>query len=143
MKETEKKDIDLILIPFLAKIITDERQAEKAGKLQLDALRRLRSQLIHYQELGYPDRLISAIAEKKGGRILSVTNKKEMEKLLRPACPHYNGAEFVPDEYGVPEEELICWSETSLRAPLNDAGFKRYMELFRQFFPEEAKEIFT
>ena len=30
----------------------------------------------------------------------------------------------------------------SLNAPLNEYGFKRYMELFKQIFPEKEKEIF-
>ena len=30
-----------------------------------------------------------------------------------------------------------------LDAPLNDIGYRRYAELFRQIFPEQAKEIFN
>ena len=33
--------------------------------------------------------------------------------------------------------ELICWSEASLRAPLNEYAFRRYMELSCRMFPEE------
>ncbi len=54
----------------------------------------------------------------------------------------HNGSKFIPDEFSVPEEELICWSETSLRAPLNEAGFNRYMELFRQILPMEYERAF-
>ena len=39
------------------------------------------------------------------------------------------------------EEELICWSEASLRAPLNETGFQRYSELFRLVFPEESERL--
>ena len=141
MNKETSCEFDLALIPHFAEVFSDETKTDKVRELQFKALKRLRAQLNHYKNLGYVDWLLSAIAEKKGAIILTVTSKSEMEKLLRPACPHYNGSAFVPDEHSIPEEELICWSETSLRAPLNDAGFKRYMELFRQFFPEEAKEL--
>lgn len=48
---------------------------------------------------------------------------------------------FIPDAYSVPEEELICWSETSLKGPLTAEGFQRYMELFKQVLPEESRRL--
>lgn len=71
--------------------------------------------------------------------ILNSTTKGEIEKISNPKCPHYDGVRFYPDAYNVPEEELIGWCETSLRAPLNSAGLNRYMEVFKTVFPE--KEI--
>ena len=44
-------------------------------------------------------------------------------------------------ESGFHEEELICWSATSLRAPLNHAGLKRFLEVFEMVFPEKYKEV--
>ena len=73
--------------------------------------------------------------------ILATTGKAEMEKVLHPHAPHYDGGRFIPDQYSVEEEELICWSETSLRGPLIPAAMKRYMELFKRFYPEEAERI--
>ena len=134
------EDYEIVMIPFFAEIITADIPDHIRG-LRFDALKVLQSHLRLYEKLGYMPKLLCAIAEQKCERILAVTAKSEIEKILKPSCPHYNGAEFVPDDYSVPEEELICWSETSLRAPLNAAGFKRYMELFRQVFPDESKEI--
>ena len=62
-----------------------------------------------------------------------------MEKVLHPPAPYYNASVFVADKYLIPEEELICWSETSLRGPLIKPAMKRYMELFQLFYPDEAK----
>ena len=42
--------------------------------------------------------------------------------------------EFITSKYCIPEEEMIMWSCTSLKAPLNEAGFKRYMQLFKEVF---------
>ena len=64
-----------------------------------------------------------------------------MEKVLKPHCPHYDGVKFIPDTYNVPEEELICWSETSFLAPIKEAGYKRYMEVFKSVVPEKSKQL--
>ena len=86
-------------------------------------------------------KLLYAIADKKCRMIASATTKVEMQKLVRPNCLHYDGAGFIPTACSVPEEELICWSETSLKGPLTAEGFQRYMELFKQVLPEESRRL--
>ena len=73
--------------------------------------------------------------------IMSASSKTEMDKILKPKAPHFDGVRFVADRYLLPEEELICWSEASLRAPLNEYAFRRYMELFCRMFPEESEAL--
>lgn len=136
-----KDDFMNILIPYYAEIIAGDIP-DQTRELRFLAIRKLQSVLFHYQSLGYIEKLLCVIAEKKGRLICSVSSKAEMEKLLKPRCPHYDGNQFIPDEFCVPEEELICWSETSLRAPLNDVGFRRYMELFSQILPAEYGQAF-
>ena len=133
-------DVDVILIPYFAEVIVADKP-EKVQSLQFTALRRLQARLHWYSERGYQDKLINAIAEKKSEMIMRTTTKAEMEKVLHAPAPHYTGAGFVTDQYCVPEEELIGWSETSLRGPLIPAGLKRYMELFQSIFPEETHSI--
>ena len=133
-------DVDVILIPYFAEVIVGDKP-EKVQSLQFTALRQLQARLHWYSERGYQDKLINAIAEKKSEMIMRTTTKAEMEKVLHAPAPHYTGAEFVTDQYCVPEEELIGWSETSLRGPLIPAGLKRYMELFKLVFPEETHSI--
>lgn len=135
-------DFNLALLPAYAELIATVEVADRVRELQFSALRQLQGQLAKYEILGYSEHLLYHIAEKKGWMILSVTSKTEMEKLLKPSVPYYDGNRFIPDSYHIPEEELICWSETSLRAPLNDIGCKRYSELFKSIFPEQWKEIF-
>lgn len=108
---------------------------ERLFKLRLGALGELNGRLRAYEKLGYIAELVDPIAEKKCAMILKATSKAEMDKILKPHCPHYDGSKFVPDEYNVPEEELICWSQTSLQAPLNQIGHERYISLFRCIFP--------
>lgn len=136
-----KNDFVDAILPYYAEIIAGDIP-DRIRELQFLGIRRLQSYLGHYQKLGYAEKLLYAIAEKKGRLICSVSSRTEMEKLLKPRCPHYDGNKFIPDEFCIPEEELICWSETSLQAPLNEAGLHRYMELFSQIFPAEYGQIF-
>lgn len=141
--KTDYKDIDfnLALIPLVAELASQQDISDSLRTLRLNAIGQLTAHLNYYKKLGYIDRLLYAIAEKKGKMILETTSKTEMEKLLKARAPHYNGNTFFAGKYGVPEEELICWSETSLRAPLNDAGAKRYYQVFSEIFPEEYARI--
>lgn len=127
---------DIPLILFFSEVLVSEKKPDKVRKLQFSALRTLAGHLRYYKSLGYMDRLLYAIAEKKGKLILEITSKTKMDKLMQPHCPNYDGNKFVDDKYVIPEEEMICWSQTSLKEPLNEAGFKRYMELFQRILPD-------
>ena len=129
-----------VIISCIAEIAASDA-ADRVKQLRLGAIGSLQRCLRYYRQLGYMPKLLYAIAEKKGRMIGSITSKSEMEQVIRPRCPHYDGNRFIPDAYSVPEEELICWSETSLKAPLNAAGLQRYMELFKQIFPEESRKL--
>lgn len=133
--------VEVSMITALAKILLDDSISDNIREIKLNGLKSLYSYLRHYEESGYDNRLIINIAEKKIEMIQECTSKTEMSKIIKPRCPHYNGNRFIPDKYNVVEEELIYWSETSLQAPLNEVGFKRYMELFKLVFPEKAIEI--
>ena len=133
-------DYEIILIPILAEIICEE-VTDRIRELHFSAYMRLQAHLKFQEQRGFCQKLLCGIAEKKGNMILKTTSKAEMEKLMKPHPPHYNGAEFVPDEYNIPEEELICWSETSFLGPLNHIAYERYMKVFSEIFPEEAKKV--
>ena len=137
-----EKDFIFALLPIFAEIIAGEDVTERIQQLRFDAVIELQKRLNYYESLGYMPELLTKIAEKKGHMILSITTKTEMKALMNPRPPRYDGGKFIPDKYMVPEEELICWSATSLRAPLNSAGFERYSELFKSVFPEQGEKIF-
>ncbi len=141
MDECNSHDYMFYLIPYIAEILVSDKLTDSQRELQFGALQQLQGILRHYESLGYRADLICKIAEKKGAMILNVTTKSEMLKLLKPDCPHYDGNKFIPGKYNVPEEELICWSEVSLRGgrPLISAACKRYAELFKSVYPEQAK----
>lgn len=133
-------DFQLVIVPYIAAIAVSD-DPERICDLRLWAIKEMQQYLWHYKKLGYMPKLLCAIARKKCEMLLTLTTKAEIERLIKPRSPQYNGNQFIPDKFSIPEEELICWSETSLRAPLNEAGFKRYLELFRQVFPEESRAL--
>ena len=116
---------------------------ERVKLLQSAALGELEITLNRYVERGYDPALLHTLASKKVRWIMESTTKYEIQAILNPPAPRYDGNKFCPDKYMPPEEETIGWSETSLRAPLNEAGFKRYMEVFQQVFHKSVEEILS
>ena len=114
--------------------IAESNRPERVKLLRSAALAELEITLNRYSERCYDSALLCDIASKKVGWIMEATTKKDIQAILNPSAPRYDGNKFYPDKYMPPEEEAIRWSETSLRAPLNEAGFKRYMEVFQQVF---------
>ncbi len=136
-EEKLNTNANLSVVMAISETLIAKDIKDSVRDIRLKALMSLQSQLKRYKELGYCDKLLDAIEEKKVQMILRVTSKTEMSKVLKPHCPYFDGNQFIPDSYNIPEEELICWSETSLKTPLNEAGFKRYLELFESIFPEK------
>lgn len=134
-------DTDILICMKVAEVLVDETSSAKVLELRMKALATLRGQIEYYRKLGYVERLIEGIAEKRAAMIMKATTQTEMDKVMRPRAPRYDGGKFVPDEYNIPEEEMIAWSMVSLQAPLSSIGMQRYMELFREFFPKESKEL--
>lgn len=84
--------------------------------------------------------LIRPLAMKKIAQIKAAISKKELDEIMaRPNVRyHYDGSYRPVSQYTLPEEELIGWMATTLRAPLPDAAYRRYFEVFAQVFPEHA-----
>lgn len=123
--------------------IAESNGPERVKLLQSAALGKLEIILNRYAERGYDPALLCALASKKVRWIMEATAKKEIQAILNPPAPRYDGTRFCPDKYMPPEEEAIGWSETSLRAPLNEAGFKRYMEVFQQVLHKSVEEVLS
>ena len=67
-----------------------------------------------------------AIAIKKSQWILEAATKKEIQAILNPQAPRYDGNKFYPDKYMPPEEEAICWCAL----PLHEACQIMYLSGF-------------
>ena len=136
MSDNTIYEFNISLIQAFVQILFDEKTSDDIKTLRINGLKELNKYLEYYKEKGYLKCLNNKIAEKKIKMIMQITSKTEMEKIIKPTCPYFNGNKFISDKYNVIEEELICWSESSLQAPLSDVGFKRYKELFNIIFPE-------
>ena len=104
-------DHNFTVVAYIAKAIMDDTISDKRRELQVSALRKLIGQLNYYEERGFSEMLLCAIAEKKGKLILETTTKLEMDRVVSPRAPYFNGNRFTPDKYSIPEEELIATSK--------------------------------
>ncbi len=135
------KEYEVQLLMAFSEIITSDNISNRVRQLRLSALNQLYARLKSYDEHMYLERLVCAIAEKKCAMILKATTKKDMEKIVGIPKSHYNGGRYTPDEFSVPEEELICLSQTSLYSSLSPEAMRRYEELFKMFFPKEYEKV--
>lgn len=133
-----KDEFTIVMLPYFAELIVAD-MPDSVRNLRFDAMRQVQDYLHHYEMLGYMPGLLCVIAEKKCRYIMAAATKADMEQIIKPHCPHYDGNRFIPGPYSIPEEEMICWSETSKKEPLTSVGLGRYLELFHQVFPEESK----
>ena len=133
-------ELDFVTAYFLGIIIVED-VSDTVRINRFEAFQKMRGYLKHYQERGFSLGLILGIMVRKGYMILCTTTKKEMEGIVIPKAPHYDGSKFITGEYFVPQEELICWSETSLISPLISIGTKRFMEVFKMVYPEKFKKV--
>ena len=130
-----------VLMEQFARLFADPDVTDQLFELRFHALRELHGIITALQKRNYHARLLLGIAKKKGDMILAAKSKTELREILHPKEPHFNGVRFQPGPYLTPEEELICWSEASLRAPLNSAGYERFKERFCEVLPEEAARL--
>lgn len=123
--------------------LAQDETTHKLYEHKLKAMLRLLNTCRYYSSEGFLPELVTTICTKKSRYIAEAKSKTAIDEILKPASIRFNGCEVVSaSEYSVPEEELIIWSITSLQAPLNTRGQRRYMKLFRQLLPEIAASLF-
>lgn len=137
--------VDLKYEECIARIRSDKESNPKIIDLRIHAMQMLYNLVNEYIEEGFMQELVETVFRKKSQMILKAESKSELQKILQPSHPCYIAGKAVPEEspYYVEEEELILWSGASLRTPLNDVGYKRYMELFQKLIPEKSKVLET
>lgn len=114
---------------------------EKLWEEKFMALKKTWSLLEWYACDMFDEGILDVIMEKKSRKILDASSIKDVRELGEPPKPHYNGTRWIVSENSVPEEELIWWSKTSLKGPLVETAFNRYMALFRDFYGKRGEEI--
>ena len=112
------------------------KKAGQEGKKEyvFAAIWSLMKEIQEFSQMGFLKSLIYEIALKKINFLMNAKTKSEVKEILRSPAPVYNGNGFVPGGvFLIEEEELLLWSITSLRAPLNHEGFLRYQQLFHKY----------
>ncbi|MDD2980766.1 MAG: hypothetical protein PHN80_12475 [Hespellia sp.] len=127
----------------ITKLLFDENEDEKIQEQRFQNLMKLFKLARFYQERGFLPDLIETYFIKKAEMIQTAKTVKDMEQILKPSKPYYDGNRIRSPKspYYLEEEELMIWSLTSLQAPLMDVAYQRYFELFQKFYPEKTKEI--
>ena len=81
-------DFNLILLPLISELVAKEGEVDAIRELRLRALSQLSQILNHYKSLGYIDRILYPIADKKSKMIMETTSKTEIGNLksTRACC---------------------------------------------------------
>ena len=126
---------DYALEVFLAASVIPEPGTcpDTVRAAKLEAVSKVLQRINFYRSRGFLPHLIHCVFAKKMKMISEATTVKDLRAVSDVPKPHYNGNRVIPSDFSVPEEIMI-WSLTSELGPLNDAGFRRYMELFEELF---------
>ena len=127
---------DYALEVFLAASVIPEPGTcpDTVRAAKLEAVSKVLQRINFYRSRGFLPHLIHCVFAKKMKMISEATTVKDLRAVSDVPKPHYNGNRVIPSDFSVPEEEIMIWSLTSELGPLNDAGFRRYMELFEELF---------
>lgn len=140
-RNTSDIDTEITMAMFDFDYIGDSRLTVE----KVCAIMSLHTVVRTYRKEGFPEEsIIRPIVVKKLEFIKEAETKGQLREILAPPKVRYYGGEVHPlGKYTIPEEELIIWSRTSLccGGPLIAPAFKRYCDLFRAVFPDQAKEI--
>ncbi len=122
-------------------IRADETKKEAIKLIACDGIKEVYRNVLQILDEQIVFFLALLILEKKCRMLCEAKTKVEIQEILKPSMPVHTYSGFREGPYHVPEEEMLIWSRLSLEAPLNQTGYKRYMELFSRYFPGEADEI--
>lgn len=135
--------LDFEYAKALVEVVLDATSDESAKELRLDCLIQIFGRANTYLKKGFLPDVVEAFFVRKIKSLPLVSTKSNMKDFLKVSTPNYSGGKFTDRNtpYYSEEEELLFWSETSLRGPLISAGYERYMELFKKILPKQAEQI--
>ena len=135
--------LDFEYAKALAEVVLDTTCSEKEREVRLECLTQIFVRANAYLKKGFLPDVVEAFFVRKMEGLPLVSTKQDMQDFLKVSTPHYFGGKFTVSNipYYSEEEELLLWSETSLRGPLITARYERYMELFKKILPQKAEQI--
>lgn len=135
--------LDFEYAKALAEVVLDSTSSENERELRLGCLIQIYGRANTYLKKGFLPNVVEAFFMQKLKSLPLVSTKSNMQDFLKVSTPNYSGGKFTDSNtpYYSEEEELLLWSETSLREPLISAGYERYVELFKKILPQKAEQI--
>lgn len=119
----------------IATVLADPNVTDKLRNLRFSALMTAHSRAVSFAKSGFDLLLTEPIYKKRAELILKATSATEINKILLPAKPHYDGNKIVNrSPYPIDEEELLMWSEVSALAPLRQEAVDRIAELIEGIY---------
>lgn len=122
-------------------LLSSDGENKKLTYEKFEALRKSASILESYASRGIDNRILDVIMEKKAKMILEATKVSDVRDIAIPKAPEFLGDGWSVSRFSVPEEEMIWWSMTSLKGPLNEPANKRFTELFKGFYGHSPDEL--
>lgn len=119
----------------------DENCPEHIRRAKLQGITQAMSLTKLYLNYGIRSDLLDLIMKKKTDLILSANTLADIKKAADPPKPHFNGISWHGDPLHVPEEELVIWSQVSMKGPLIECAYQRYMQLFSRVFGVAEEDI--
>lgn len=115
-------------------VLFSEDENEKLIGEKFEALQKTWAILESYAKHGFSERILDIIMEKKYEMLQEATKISDVREITVPKAPEYLWNGWSISKFSVPEEEMIWWSMTCSKVPLIDVAFKRYQELFNNFY---------
>lgn len=126
----------------IASLVTSTKNSDDEMLLEkVKALKMAWSLLEIYSKDGFMETILDVIMEKKAKMILDATSIDDIREIANPPKIRFGGNRWIASKNSVPEEEMILWSKALEHGPLSEEGFKRYFELFEQFYGKRIDEI--
>lgn len=112
--------LDFEYAKALAEVVLDTTCSKKEREVRLECLTQIFGRANAYLKKGFLPDVVEAFFVRKMEGLPLVSTKQDMQDFLKVSTPHYFGGKFTVSNipYYSEEEELLLWSETSLRGPL-------------------------
>lgn len=141
MEHREMSALEFETITALAEIVSYNPESA-LGKAKIGAIKNAIERANYYKSQMFDDTFIVPALKKRMEYIRNAKTVAEITEILKSPNPTYNGNEFVnANQFEIAEEEMMCWSLASLKAPLSQEACNRYFKLFENVTGINPREM--
>ena len=134
--------VEYLQAKALAEIMLDTEIKESMLTRKFEAINKACARARCFLKENLNEQIINVMTEKKLDFITKANTLQELTEIEKVSEPHFDGEKLVPrNRFHIEEEELLMFSLTSLKAPLQHYAYERYLFLFKKLLPEWADKI--